>query len=457
MLRKIITFIFIFLVVTPIYAKYNVKDLIELMEKNNLSINEDKITLKEIENEIKVSKGLFFPKISYGANASFITNPIKEINVPVDQLLGSIEWPVGVTPVTNGEHLTVYEGMENTFYSFGLGLMQPIATWGKLASQLSIANYLKEIQQSKSSLNILSKSAQIKTIMQSLYYLDKMLLLYDSSRLNSEELTKLVSEIEKSGMTINKQVMEASVSTFALSYAVNKAMAEIDKQLQSLNDLTGMNLSIEELEFEPLKIEDCSQIINFSDFDLIAKATSPEKEVIKMSNLNISMAEEKKKIADSGVFYKPDISLFASLTYSGSRFPFVEKGWYTKDRYNAIIALRASGILYDAGTQFHRIKINNLGVEKTTIQKKNTINQLSKSIKVLKNEIVVSMSSISHKEAVVKEKSEAFRVANEEYNTGTASRIDYLKADIEKTIAEADVYTEYIKLITSYYMLSSLI
>ncbi|MDY3768991.1 MAG: TolC family protein, partial [Sphaerochaetaceae bacterium] len=154
--------------------------------------------------------------------------------------------------------------------------------------------------------------------------------------------------------------------------------------------------------------------------------------------------------------YAPDVSILASLSYGGSRFPFIENGWSSADDWNAFVGVNIKGTFFDGTKQYAEEKKTRAGQEKARLEMEKNVREIINTVKETRRSLNVTLSSIDYKETELKQKQELKRIAYEKYEARQITRIEYLKASLEEHVKQAEVYKEYIKLSTLYYTLSML-
>ena len=118
----------------------------EIKNKNN----ELQILNQEYQQsliDVKNAKAGLGPTVDMTVSGTYFLNPpIDSIVLNVDEILNSINWPDGINVNSNGQYLTLFDGMENTFYSFQLDITQPIYTWGKIKTAIKLYEKISEVK-----------------------------------------------------------------------------------------------------------------------------------------------------------------------------------------------------------------------------------------------------------------------------------------------------------------------
>lgn len=451
--------LFIALSVTFVFASYTPDELVQSMKENAPKIKIEEANLRQSKADRQKAMGDFFPKIDYSLSGAYIANPIDKIRVSSEDLLSLLTWPEGVpTPGTTSDYVEIYKGMEHTQYSFGLSLTWPILTWGKLIKQHSIYSSLVTIQENNLSLEQKKSEAEIRSRYEANAYLNKLIAVLKQTKVESEELYSLVTSTTDEGMSVESDKLQAEVALRAAEYGYNNAVAQKDAQIDSLSLLTGIyTLSDDDLGDIVLSKEEYKKILDENDeLSMVASAIRGDKEAIKMLNEAIKISDEREYISLASMPYAPDVSILASLSYGGSRFPFIENGWSSADDWNAFVGVNIKGTFFDGTKQYAEEKKTRAGQEKARLEMEKNVREIINTVKETRRSLNVTLSSIDYKETELKQKQELKRIAYEKYEARQITRIEYLKASLEEHVKQAEVYKEYIKLSTLYYTLSML-
>lgn len=460
MKKATLSTLFIILSALSLFANYTPDDLVESMKQNAPSIKIEEAKLRQSKADRQKAMGDFFPKIDYSLSGAYIANPIDKIRVSSEDLLALFTWPEGVpTPVTSTDYVEIYKGMEHTQYSFSLSLVWPILTWGKLIKQHSIYSSLVTVQENKLSLEQKKSEVEIRSRFEAYVYLQQLIKTLETTKEEAEELYTLVTSTTDEGMSQDSDKLNAEVALRAAEWGYDNAVSQRDAQVDSLSLLTGIyTLKGEDLENVTLSKEDYQKILDDRDeLSMVASAIGSDKEAIKMLNEAISIADDQEYVSLASMPYAPDVSVLASLSYGGSRFPFIEKGWSSTDDWNAFVGVNIKGTFFDGTKQYAEEKKTKAGQEKARLEKEKTVRELINTVKATRRSLKVTLSSIDYKETELKQKQELLRIAEDKYESRQITRIEYLQAALEAHSKEAEVYKEYITASTLYHTLNMLI
>mgnify|MGYP003456500530 CR=1 FL=1 len=123
---------------------YKVKIFISLINSELKILNQE---YQQSLIDVKNAKAGLGPTVDLTVSGTYFLNPpIDSIVLNVDDILNAISWPESYSPTQTGQYITLFDGMENTFYSFQLDVTQPIYTWGKLKTAIKLYEKVSEIK-----------------------------------------------------------------------------------------------------------------------------------------------------------------------------------------------------------------------------------------------------------------------------------------------------------------------
>ena len=439
-------------------GKHDANSLISSMRERNPAVISGRLALEQADLDVSSAIGNFMPKIAYGANAYYIANPPGRVTLDAQDALSLSGWSQGASASMPGNYATIYDGMDNSHYSFSLGFVQPVSTWGKLSSNLRIAKALRGVQSDRVSQIELQSEMGIRAAVESLSYLDEMSSVLSEAESQADELVKLAEAVRSAQMAVDKDVLSALSVASAIRYAKAKCDMMVSNSLMSLRSISGISdLALDDIERSPSSFDDCIKLLSQDELSLVSGAISPEKAAIIISDRMKDIAGGMRAISGASALYAPDLMLVGGVSYSGSRFPFVESGWYGEDRWNAVLGLRLSGTLFDGGNQFFRIRRDDLQIMIAENDAERTVDGISNEVRSLRSQLNTSVFAIRFKQAESDEKRELLRIAEEGLSNGSVSRLEYLRSSLESARSEADLLSERIRCSTCYWTLMTLI
>ena len=442
--------LFLMTLCLPAFASYTMDNLLNLLRLNNAELVKASEEISKAKMDVLDAKAGFYPTIDFTVTGSYIANPIDPIRVNIGDYAGS-----SLYGLSGNDYLTLYNGMEKTYYSFQVQLTQPLFTWGKLDNALKLYEQIYDIRtlQYKDVYEKLVTELNTRTAV--LYYLDKILDVLDENRNLSKRLSELADSAYENGMMLKSEALSVKVKAGQIDVAYEQLKREKLLMETSIAKLVGLKsfssdeLSISELELQTLISETSAEQLSYY-LDL---ALSDNRTNIAMLYGMNNIAEYSKKISDASVNWKPDIALVVNAGYGGSRFPLVETDWYGQDDWNLIVTLAIKTTLFDGGKA-----VRNTERAKSDIIERNADTFDNKALirsTVTDNysSMTVSIARQDYLNSCIRQYDEEILVKKELYNSGYGSESDYISLLIEKNGCVIEKLQEMINLITSVYTL----
>ena len=423
----------------------------EIKNKNN----ELQILNQEYQQsliDVKNAKAGLGPTVDMTVSGTYFLNPpIDSIVLNVDEILNSINWPDGINVNSNGQYLTLFDGMENTFYSFQLDITQPIYTWGKIKTAIKLYEKISEVKL----LQINSKEKQLKaeldTRLVSLIYLSKIKSLLQTQDEYATRLVKFSEDAQKNGVLLQQDVLEAKISAQQIKIAQQEVEEQFYNVLLGVQKLTdNQNLTLENIDFIP----DENKFYEFANQDkkeLLEKATSKTQETfLILSNLE-QISKYTTDIAQASVYWKPDFALKMSLGYGGSRFPFIETDWFRQDDYTTNFTVALKTTVWDGGKKLNEIRKSQSKEITATINYEDALISIKQKLQEQFNVMDLALSKIEYQKLKLETLDSKINQQEQLFNSGYGSEKDLLQAKIDRTTAEIELEQNKLSLAGAYY------
>ena len=423
----------------------------EIKNKNN----ELQILNQEYQQsliDVKNAKAGLGPTVDMTVSGTYFLNPpIDSIVLNVDDILNLIDWPDGINVNSNGQYITLFDGMENTFYSFQLDITQPIYTWGKIKTAIKLYEKISEVKL----LQINSKEKQLKaeldTRLVSLIYLSKIKSLLQTQDEYATRLVKFSEDAQRNGILLQQDVLEAKIS----AQQINIAQQEVEEQfynvllgVQKLTD--NQNLTLENIDFTPDENK-FYEFANQNRNELLEKATSKTQDTfLILSNLE-QISKYTTDIAQASVYWKPDFALKMSLGYGGSRFPFIETDWFRQNDYTANFTVALKTTVWDGGKKINEIKKSQSKEETATINYEDALISIKQKLQEQFNVMDLALSKIEYQKLKLETLDSKIKQQEQLFNSGYGSEKDLLQAKIDRTTAQIELEQNKLSLAGAYY------
>lgn len=419
---------------------YTIDELSNQLKINN---SELKILYQEYQQsliDVKNAKAGLGPTIDLTvAGTYFLNPPIDSIVLNVDDILNSITWPDSMDIKPSGQYLTLYDGMENTFYSFQLDVTQPIYTWGKLKNAIKLYEKVSEIKQ----LQISSKEKQLQTELNtrivSLFYLSQIETLLNTQDEYANRLVKISEDAQKNGILLEQDVLEAKISAQQINITQQEIKEQFFNLLLSIQKMTGnQNLELANINFTPNE-NIFYEFANRNRDELFSKALNTTQDTFLILENLEQISQYTTKIAQASVYWKPDFALKLSLGYGGSRFPFLEKDWFRQNDYTTNFTLALKTTVWDGGKKINEIKKSKSKEEIAGVNYDDAVLSIKQKLQEQFNVIDLALSKIEYQKLKLQTLDSKIKQQEQLFNSGYGSEQELLQAKIERNTAQIEL------------------
>ena len=416
----------------PLFS-YTLEELKALLVQNNpelLKLNQE---YEQAKLDLKDAKAGLGPSIDLQISGTYMVNPpVDPIYLNVDDILNSIQWAGGTSPVSSGQYVKIYEGMDNTLYNFQLSLTQPLFTWGKLENAVRLYKQVVEIKQTQIESQLQQKETELEIRLASLYYLQKIVEILEEEKVFAQRLVETSENAEKSGMLLHQDVVEARIQAKELEIAQQDIAEQIKNQLLELERTCGLEtLSLENIDFVVDEAE-LAAIMVLNRAEAEEKALSGQQLSIKMLSQLKGVNELAEKIARGYVNWKPDLALQASAGYSGSRFPFAEPNWRRKDDYSLNVSLGIKTTVWDGGKKLNDVSRKISEAKVTDINQLDARSTIKQTLNKQWNTVDVCTMKLEYQELKLEAADSKIKQQETIFQSGYGSEADVLNAKIDR-------------------------
>lgn len=419
---------------------YTIDELSNQLKINN---SELKILNQEYQQsliDVKNAKAGLGPTIDLTVSGTYFLNPpIDSIVLNVDDILNSITWPDSMDIKPSGQYLTLYDGMENTFYSFQLDVTQPIYTWGKLKNAIKLYEKVSEIKQ----LQISSKEKQLQTELNtrivSLFYLSQIETLLNTQDEYANRLVKISEDAQKNGILLEQDVLEVKISAQQINITQQEIKEQFFNLLLSIQKMTGnQNLELANINFTPNE-NIFYEFANRNRDELFSKALNTTQDTFLILENLEQISQYTTKIAQASVYWKPDFALKLSLGYGGSRFPFLEKDWFRQNDYTTNFTLALKTTVWDGGKKINEIKKSKSKEEIAGVNYDDAVLSIKQKLQEQFNVIDLALSKIEYQKLKLQTLDSKIKQQEQLFNSGYGSEQELLQAKIERNTAQIEL------------------
>lgn len=416
---------------------FSFNDLQEKLKENNPDIK----TVQEEYNrsilDYKDALAGMGPKIDLTISGTYMVNPpVGSLAVNIDDIISAVNWPTGTKPAATGQRIKVYDGLENTYYNFGLTLEQPLFTWGKLHNAAKLYKEISNIQKIKLNYTSRQLETELETRLVTLFYLNRITNILDEEKLYAEELVSYSEDAEKSGMLLHQDVVDAKIQAKELDIAQQGVFEQITNQILELQRITGIdNLSLNEINFN-FDENIIPEIMKRNNNELLEKALSGDQDSIKMATQAKVIQDMALKISKGAVYWKPDVGMEMSAGYGGQRLPFAEPNWRRKDDYSINVSVGIKTTLWDGGKKLNAVARDYSSTASAQVNAEATRSTIRKTMNEQWNTAQVCSMKIEYQDLKIETADAKIEHQEVLFKNGYGSKADLLSSKINKCTEE---------------------
>lgn len=439
--------IVLLLVFTPLFANesYTYETLKDSLSLNNTTLLNSIEVYNQAKLDTKDAKAGYHPKVDLTLTGTYIFNPLDPITISASEL-----------GLPTNQYVTIYDGMESTYYNASLSLTQPLFTWGKLTNSVRL---FKEVETARA-LQVEDTGnqleAELKTRLASLYYLDQIMMTLKEQQGYARDLVRLAEDAYKQGTMLELDYKMAEIDALQVDVALSQIKAQYDSLLTYVETMTGA-YDISEAGFYFIPDEAYFYQIAAADrAKLIAMATSQSRPALQALSSAEKAREYQQKIAKNSVYWKPDIALQLSASYGGSRLPLFQTDWTRQDAWNGMVTLAIKTTLWDGGVKLNDIKRAESGVKSATIDKADALNTIRTTMTDQFATMDVSIAQIKYLELKEETDEANIDIIKTKMKYGASSNTELLQAQIERCTTKLNLLEQKLQLAQAAYTIEYL-
>lgn len=443
----------------PTDRKVTLSDLIDHALLYNADLGRFRAEANQAKIGVMGAKANYFPKIDFAASMTWFLNPIDEIRIQ-QGALGIVEIPsVGsmMLPMTD---YTLYNGKDNSFYRFAFTLEQPIFTWGKIPAAVKLYKEASRAAELKCQQKEREVISSIHGYYYALFYLNQISLSLQEQMKYSQRLLTLTRSSYENGFITLTDLQDVQTKIKDVQIADSRIKDNFNMirfKLKAI--LGGTEVDLENIDFtgaeENLKEFADSQWMEELSF-YIAKAKDASAEMALLRS-QVEIYEQKYDITKSDSYLKPQIGLQVQAGFSGSSFPFIEKGWFTSGSPLLSASIGIQSRILDGGDRLSSIMGAEQELKNAYYQMESGDFTIESTVSSLYSNIEYNYTNLDYlkdQELNYKRLSDRQRIR---YNAGQLREIDYLRSLIEYQTSLISTANERITLVNNYFQLMYLV
>jgi len=420
---------------------------------NNPAIRKAKEDASQALLDYKDAKAGQGPTLDLTITGSYIANPIDPIRVNINDYIDGATYGL-----TNPQYVTIYNGMESTYYSFGLQLTQPIFTWGKLSKAVDIYRTVYDarlLQQSD------EKDKALTELSTRLYACDVLLQLsqiLSEQKDTAKRLTELAESAYENGMMLETEALGVRVQARQIDVASSQVTTALDNMEAAISGLTGVsNFKAEDLEGSKEREEEVNalleQLMTIGSENIMNRALSDERTTFVLLGKMKMISELTKGVASASVNWKPNLALVVNASYGGPRFPAIETDWYRKNDWNAIVTVALSTTVFDGGKAVRDVQRKASQLEQSTIDTDDATQKIRSAVQENLGTADLCLAKIEYNSAKLEQLAKEGEQKKLAFENGYGSEADCLQNLLEQNNCTVEILQNRISLATALFTL----
>lgn len=405
----------------------SLKQAIDLALQENLGLRSAELKVRAAEGQTQAARGALVPQISASGSLLRLNSLVNMetgdvFYLPV--LSGSTHMPTGdVVPMSNFDIST--DKIGNT-YAAKLSAQWPIYTGGKIwqgyqISRLSLEAAKKEMDTTRAGVILSVKKAYYGLLLS-----QRALAVAMEAKSNIDRHVERVRAMYGKGLVSKLDLLRAEVQQSGLEPQVARMQNAVELSRYLLNLVLGRDpgapvTASDSLVYMPASLDSAS---------LIAAALKNRPEVAQLEVARL-IADRAAKISYAGL--QPSLVLMADYSYSKGQ-GFSGDEW----QKNWDVGLAASWTLFDGGSTLGRIKEARSNARRVLLAKDQVADYIVLEVTSAYLSVKANEKAIRSQEKAVEQSWEALKIAQARYESGQATNLDVLDAQLALTQARTN-------------------
>ena len=444
--------------ITPLFALTH-QELANKVYINNPSLINSKKDVDLAKLDLKDAKANYQPTVDFLTTATYMVNPPlgKIVVNPEDYITGETGTSGTLANLGLDGPITVYKGMEDTLYNFDIKITQPLYTWNKINTSVSLYDKVVSIKDIQAKTLFKKLSSELEAREAAVYYLIQMKNNLAEQKEIADELISIVNDAYENEILVEQDLLEAQIKAKKIDVGLQQIDKEEKTQLSQIIKLTNdRSIEIEDIEYQ----FDEKKIDNFLTQDdkvLLDRATSLSNDNIQILSILDDVKQDELSIAKNSIYYKPDFALQVEASYSGSRVPLIEKGYYTQDQSGLNFTLAIKTNLWDGGKKINDIARKKINEEEAQYNIDDAKNQIIQTFNENLYTMKLATSNIEYEELNSKIINSKINNLQQEFEQGYGDKASILQEQLEKKASELEILKQKTQRVQSYFTIMYLL
>ena len=452
-MKKLLILLLVIVSIAPLSAsegeKYTLPDLIKALEAGNADLLKAGENIAKAALDTKDAKGAYTPTIDLLVSGTYMANPsLGNVTINPDEIkigdnnLSDMVGLIGDSGLLPPEYSGVIEGllddpitvpmnMGNNRIQGQITLTQPIFTWGKLSNAVKLFEKVESLRSMERSDKENQLIAELRSRLDALYYINEIFPLLDEIEKKADNLISIAESAEEAGVMLSEDVLDAQIQKQQASISRKELEIQYESVLEAFRTLVGIDdLEAEDIIYTPDESL-ADKVLSYGKDSLSQMATDSSRLPLLMLSGMEDVQKYTKKIAEGGIYGKPDLALQVAASYGGT---IKSSGW--DDNWGLNITLALSTTLWEAESD----------IISASIDYENAVRTIAESVNTAYNQAELSKEKLSFAE--MKRDADSLKAEREKtsLSLGSSSQSDVLQKEMQVLQDEIEIVSEKITL-----------
>ncbi len=407
--------------------RYTVEDLYAQVVKNNRELMALKADRSKAVLDVKGAKARRFPTINLQTSLTHIANPAESMTMLAGELGNFNIGPQEL--LLPEEDTTLLEAGEQMMYEFKLTVDQPVFAWGKISNNIVLHERAAQVRGLELERMVREMRKELLIYMYALFYLQKISAALRMQGEVSDRLIEIATVSYENGFILYTDLLTARIAAKEIEIAGHRLSEQRKQMLLRVEALTGLDsLSDEQLDFSAFHTT--LETLGLEDKNHLHQKALRENVNIRLLEQLQSVSRLKLKLARGSSYLKPDIGLHLELSYSGSRFPFLETDWNDKDRGNLTSSLVISTTVFDGLQIYTDIKKAQKDLERVVYEYERGLESIAQYLTGTLLALELNRQNLAYYRLRAENDEQQIIIKRTQFETGIGNESDYLKAQL---------------------------
>lgn len=435
------------------------EDLIDHALIYNAELGQLRAEVNQAQIGVMGAKSNYFPKVDFSASMTWFLNPINDIRLKQGEL-GIVEIPNVGSIMLPLQDYRLYDGQDDSYYRFVFTLEQPIFTWGKIPAAVKLYREIARAAKLKCTRKERELEASINGYYFSLFYLNLISSALQEQMNYSDRLLTLTRSSYENGFITLTDFQDVQTKIKDVQIADSRVKDSFNMIRYKLTAaLGGTTIDLSRIDFTGCEerlaeFENNDWMKTVDEYVDLAKASSIEMDLLRTQ---VEVYEQKYAVAKADSYLKPQIGAQVQAGFSGSAFPFLERGWFTSGSPVLSASIGIKSRILDGGDRLSTIMAGEQELSSARYQMQSGEFTIESTVSTLYSNIEYNYTNIAYlkdQEANYQRLADRQRIR---YNAGQLREIDYLRSLIEYQTSLISTANERITLVGNYFQLMYLI